>query len=91
VCLHARRHRVAASARRKPASRAKNRCATSATLNVPGGLPQWNGWGASPTQQRFSAGERARLSADAVPKLDAQMGIGFPALSQAGRPAVGRG
>ena len=47
----------------------RNRCAATATLDVSVGLPQWSGWGASPTQQRFQPAERARLSAEAVPKL----------------------
>ncbi len=53
------------------------------------GLPQWSGWGASPTQQRFQPAERARLSAGAVPKLTLKWAFGFPGAQAAyGQPSV---
>jgi polyvinyl alcohol dehydrogenase (cytochrome) len=67
----------------------RNRCAATATLDVSVGLPQWSGWGASVTQQRFQPAERARLSADAVPKLTLKWAFGFPGAQAAyGQPSV---
>jgi polyvinyl alcohol dehydrogenase (cytochrome) len=66
-----------------------NRCAATAPLTVSAGQPQWNGWGAAPTQQRFQPAERARLSADAVPKLTLKWAFGFPGAQAAlGQPSI---
>src|SRR2546422_10312970 len=82
---------VAASARAQGSEPPRNRCAATATLDVSVGLPQWNGWGAGPTQQRFQPAERARLSADAVPKLTLKWAFGFPGAQGAyGQPAIAR-
>ena len=80
---------VAASASAQTSEPPRNRCATTATVNVSVGLPQWSGWGAAPTQQRFQSAERARLAADAVPKLALKWAFGFPGAQAAyGQPSV---
>ena len=79
----------AASANGQTSEPPKNRCTTTAPLAVSTGQPQWNGWGASPTQQRFQPAERARLSADAVSKLTLKWAFGFPGATSAyGQPTV---
>jgi polyvinyl alcohol dehydrogenase (cytochrome) len=68
----------------------RNRCAASAPLTAPtDDRPQWSGWGAEPTQSRFQPAQRAKLSADAVPKLALKWAFGFPgALGAYGQPAI---
>jgi polyvinyl alcohol dehydrogenase (cytochrome) len=80
---------AAASANGQPSESPKNRCTATAPLTVSAGQLQWNGWGASPTQQRFQPAERARLGADAVPKLTLKWAFGFPGAQAAyGQPSV---
>jgi polyvinyl alcohol dehydrogenase (cytochrome) len=80
---------AAASANGQPSESSKNRCTATAPLTVSAGQLQWNGWGASPTQQRFQPAERARLGADAVPKLTLKWAFGFPGAQAAyGQPSV---
>ena len=80
---------AATSASAQTSEPARNRCAATAPLTVSAGQPQWNGWGASPAQQRFQPAERARLGADAVPKLTLKWAFGFPGAQGAyGQPAV---
>src|ERR1700730_4307989 len=69
---------AAASANGQTSESPHNRCTATAPLTVSAGQLQWNGWGASPTQQRFQPAERARLSTDAVPKLTLKWAFGFP-------------
>ena len=55
-------------------------------------VPQWNGWGADPSQRRFQPAERARLAADAVPRLTLKWAFGFPgAAAASGQPTVVNG
>jgi polyvinyl alcohol dehydrogenase (cytochrome) len=80
---------AAASANGQPSESPKSHCTATAPLTVSAGQLQWNGWGASPTQQRFQPAERARLSADAVPKLTLKWAFGFPGAQAAyGQPAI---
>jgi polyvinyl alcohol dehydrogenase (cytochrome) len=68
----------------------RNRCTagTAPSAESPG-RAQWSGWGAAPTQQRFQPAERARLSADAVPRLTLKWAFGFPGASAAyGQPSI---
>src|ERR1700680_1749177 len=68
----------------------RNRCTpgTAPSAESPG-RAQWSGWGAAPTQQRFQPAERARLSADAVPRLTLMWAFGFPGASAAyGQPSI---
>ena len=68
----------------------RNRCtAGTAPFAVSAGRAQWSGWGAAPTQQRFQPADRARLSADAVPRLTLRWAFGFPGASAAyGQPSI---
>src|ERR1700730_9327448 len=80
---------AAASANGETSESPQNRCTATAPLTVSAGQLQWNGWGASPTQQRFQSAERARLGADAVPKLALKWAFGFPGAQAAyGQPSV---
>jgi len=80
---------AAASANGQTSESPKNRCTATAPLTASAGQLQWNGWGASPTQQRFQPAERARLGADAVPKLALKWAFGFPGAQAAyGQPAI---
>jgi polyvinyl alcohol dehydrogenase (cytochrome) len=69
---------------------AGNRCtAGTAPFAESGGRAQWSGWGAAPTQQRFQPAERARLGADAIPRLTLKWAFGFPGASAAyGQPSI---
>jgi polyvinyl alcohol dehydrogenase (cytochrome) len=40
--------------------------------------PFWNGWGVTPTQQRFQPAAMAQLSADQVPHLKLKWAFAFP-------------
>src|ERR1700722_516580 len=80
---------AASSASAQTSEPPRNRCAATVPLTVSAGQPQWNGWGASPAQQRFQPAEHARLSADAVPKLTLKWAFGFPGAQGAyGQPAI---
>ena len=45
--------------------------------------PFWNGWGVTPTQQRFQPAAMAQLSADQVPHLKLKWAFAFPGASRA--------
>lgn len=52
----------------------------------------WNGWGASPANDRFQPGETAGLSAGDVPRLELRWAFGFPGdTSAAVQPTVAGG
>ena len=69
-------------------SATRNVCAAAAPFAASPG-PQWNGWGAAPTQQRFQSADGARLTADAVPRLKLKWAFGFPGAQAAyGQPAI---
>ena len=51
--------------------------------------PNWNGWGADPTNHRFQPAAMAQLSASDVPKLKLKWAFGFPGVGRAyAQPAV---
>jgi len=50
--------------------------------------PQWNGWGASPTNTRSQSAERAGLTAEQVPNLKVKWAFGYPTGTVASQPTV---
>jgi polyvinyl alcohol dehydrogenase (cytochrome) len=53
------------------------------------GVPQWNGWGAGVSEERFQSATMAGLDAASVPKLKLKWAFGFPGATRAyGQPTV---
>ena len=53
------------------------------------GVPQWNGWGAGVSEDRFQPAALAGLDAASVPKLKLKWAFGFPGATRAyGQPTV---
>ena len=49
----------------------------------PPSAPNWNGWGADPSQHRFQPTDMAKLAAEDVPRLRVKWAFGFPGASRA--------
>ena len=51
--------------------------------------PQWNGWGATPVNDRFQRERDAKLTAADVPRLELKWAFGFPGVTMAGaQPSI---
>ncbi len=54
--------------------------------------PHWNGWGTTPTQQRFQSADQARLTLAEVPRLKLKWAFGYAdSQSASGQPTIVNG